>query len=167
MEIKERKADLLSRGISFLFLTIASLLIACLPLISKIASKTPLPFYIIGGGLFLIFITLFITLIYHEFNPKTVLLLTSTGFVDKKNVGEGIEVQWTNVSSVKLLQRRNIPYLGVTIENSDIIIAQMKKGLADEMRENIEENLPSVLISQEDVRISVNNLNDIFIKYIQ
>ena len=167
MEIKERKADLLSKGICFLFVAIIALVIGLLPLVSKLAAQSPIPFYLVGGILFAVFITLFVILIYREFNPKNALVLTASGFTDKNNVGEGIVIQWTNVASVKLLSRRNVSFLGITLENSDIIIAKMKKSLAEEMRENIEENLPSILISQENVRISVNELKEIFIKYIR
>lgn len=167
IEIKERRSDLLSKGITFLIFAIISLIFTLLPLVSSFAKETPLPFYLIGGLLFVAFISLFSFLIYKEFKPGYALLLDSHAFIDKKNVGEGIEIQWTNVSSVKLLGRRNVSYLGITLENSDIVIAKMKKGAADEMRENIEEGLPSILISQNDVRISVKELKEIFIKYIR
>ena len=135
MEIKERRSDLLSKGITFLILAIISLIFALLPLVSSFAKETPLPFYLIGGLLFAAFISLFSFLIYKEFKPGYALLLDSHGFIDKKNVVDGIEIQWTNVSSVKLLGRRNVSYLGITLENSDIVIAKMKKSAADEMRE--------------------------------
>ena len=106
-------------------------------------------------------------MLFKESKPANALILSSRGFIDTKNVGPDIVIELTNVSSVKLLGKKDMPCLGITLENSDIVMARMKKKEIEEMRENIEENLPNILISQKDVRASVKELKDIFVKFVR
>ncbi|MBQ9848020.1 MAG: hypothetical protein IJO64_03060 [Clostridia bacterium] len=162
--IKERSNGLISKGFMFLLLMLASLLGALMPLLVSGISDFALYFYIGGGALFVLFTVLFVVLLIKESKPKDALILNARGFIDTKNVGADIEIEWTNVASVKLIARRDNPLLGVTLENSDIVLAKMKKKQAAEMRENIEENLPTILIAQSDVRISIEELKKHFTK---
>lgn len=167
LEIKEQRKGLFAKGITFLLLMIASLLVAFLPLLYSNANSNALLFYITGGIAFAVFTFLFALLLYKECNPGNALILNSHGFKAIKNVGEDIEIEWTNVSSVKILGKKDTPYLGISLENCDIVIAKMRKNEADEMRENIEENLPHILISQNELRTSVRELKDIFVKFVR
>lgn len=165
--IKERNKGLLSKGIVYLVLMTASLLIAFLPYLSPNVTESANIFYIVGGILFLIFTVLFVFLLYKECKPADALIITSRGFTDLKNVGESIIIDWTNVASVKLFGKKDMPFLGITLENSDIVMAKMKKAKADLMRENIEENLPNILIAQSEIRTSVKELKDLFVKFVR
>lgn len=165
--IKEKRKDLFTRGFIILALMIVSLLCAFAPLLMTGIKDGRTAFYLIGGLLFVVFLSLFIYLIYKEFHPDTLLILGSRGFVDKKNVGDGIEIEWTNVASVKLLGNSNIPYLGITLENSDIVMAKMKKREAEEMRDNIDESLPHILIAQNEVFTPINELKDTFTRFVR
>ena len=165
--IKQRNGNMLIQGIVFLVMSVVSLIIAFLPYLSAEANKVAIVFYSIGGISFAVFFTLYIVLLYKEFKPADALILTSRGFTDIKNVGSDITIDWTNVSSVKLLGKKELPYLGINLENCDIVLAKMKKKEADEMRENIDENLPHILISQKDIRYSVKELKDLFVKFVR
>lgn len=167
MIIKERNSSLLTKGIIYLVLTTLSLLVALIPYLSDEANKIAPVFFIIGGLLFVTFATLFVFLLYKEFHPNDALIISSRGFKDLINVGDDIIIEWTNVASVKILGKKDTPFLGVTLENSDIVIAKMKNSNADEMRENINNNLPNILISQAEVRISIKELKDIFVKFVR
>jgi hypothetical protein len=148
IEIKERRASLVAKGIIFLFLAVFSLSIALLPYIIDEFKNNALTFYLAGGIAFCFFATMFIFLLFKECKPDNIIVLNSRGFIDNKNVGPNIEIEWTNVATVKLMGKKETPYLGITLENSDLVMAHMKKQYVEEMRENIEEGLPHILLSQ-------------------
>ncbi len=165
--IKEKRKDLFTRGFIVLALMIVSLLCAFAPILMSGINDGAAAFYIIGGLLFTAFLSMFVYLLYKEFHPNILLILGSRGFVDKKNVGDGIEIEWTNVASVKLLGNKEMPYLGITLENSDIVMAKMKKREAEEMRDNIDESLPHILIAQNEVYIPISELKDTFARLVR
>ncbi len=167
INIKAKNSNMLIQGIVFLVMTVISLLIALMPYLSEDAMKISTVFFIVGGVMTAIFITLFVVLLYKECKPSNALILNSRGFIDTKNVGDDILIEWTNVATVKILGKKDMPFFGITLENSDIVLAQMKKKNADEMRENIEENLPHILISQKDIRTPVKQVNDLFVKFVR
>lgn len=160
--VKERSNGLIAKGLTFLAFMLISLLFALLPLLVSGISGIAAYFYIAGGILFAIFTALFIALLYRECNPRDAIILNAHGFTDIKNIGAGIEIEWTNVASVKLINRRDNPLLGIKLENTDIVLAKMKKNKANEMRENIEDNLPAILIAQNDVKIPIEELKNHF-----
>lgn len=167
IEIKERRKDWLFKGIFTLVLMLASLFVVLLPLLSIFAKSHSIYFYAIGGVSFALLTAYFVFQLYKECNPNTFMLLNARGFIDRKNVGEDIEIDWTNVASVKILGKTDMPFLGINLENSDIVIARMKKNEADEMRENINENLPAILIAQNEIRIPIKELKDLFTKFVR
>ena len=167
INIKARNSNMLVQGISFLAFAVVSLAIALTPFLSSDAMKIKTLFFIVGGVLFLTFISLFVYLLYKECVPQNALIINSRGFIDLLNVGENIVIDWTNIANVKILGKNNVKYFTVTLENADIVLAKMKGKKADEMRENIEENLPHIIISQKNLRISVKELQEIFTKLIR
>lgn len=167
INIKERNSNMLVQGVLYLFGSVMSLIIALTPFLSSDAMKIKTVFYIVGGALFALFASMFVLLLYKECNPKNAIVITSRGFYDRNNVGEGILIEWTNVASVKMLKRNQNPFFGIILENTDIVLAQMNKKNSEEMRENIEENLPHIIISQKDVRTPIKDINDIFVKLIR
>ena len=167
INIKERNSNMLVQGVLYLFGSVMSLIIALTPFLSSDAMKIKTVFYIVGGALFALFASMFVLLLYKECNPKNAIVITSRGFYDRNNVGEGILIEWTNVASVKMLKRNQNPFFGIILENTDIILAQMNKKNSEEMRENIEENLPHIIISQKEVRTPIKDINDIFVKLIR
>ncbi len=165
IEIKTQDKNWLLKGILYLLGMLFSLFIAMLPLISGFAKANSGLFCAVGSIFFIIFITLFCFLLYRECKPGTALRLSAHSFVDLNNIGEGIEIEWTNVSAVKLLGKANMQFLGVTLENTDIIIEKMNKKKSAEIIENIEQNLPTILIPQSSVRIQIKDLKNIFVKF--
>lgn len=167
INIKERNSNMLVQGVLYLFGSVMSLIIALTPFLSSDAMKIKTVFYIVGGALFALFASMFVLLLYKECNPKNAIVITSRGFYDRNNVGEGILIEWTNVASVKMLKRNQNPFFGIILENTDIVLAQMNKKNSEEMRENIEESLPHIIISQKEVRTPIKDINDIFVKLIR
>ena len=165
IEIKERRSSLIAKGIIFLFLSVFSLTITLLPyLVSEFKEKAT-AFYLGGGIAFCCFATIFVFLLFKECKPDSIIVLNSRGFKDFKNVGANVEIEWTNVASIKLMGKKETPYLGITLENADIVMAHMKKPYAEDMRENIEEGLPHILLSQRDIRYPINELKELFVKF--
>lgn len=165
IEIKERRNGLLTKGVLFLVFSLLSLIIALLPYLIKSLAANGLAFYLSGGIAFALFATMFVFLLIKECKPDNAILLNSHGFTDKNNIGDNIEIEWTNVSSVKLMGKKEMPYLGITLENADLVMVHMKKSFVSEMRENIEEGLPHILISQKEIRFPINELKDLFVKF--
>lgn len=167
IEIKEQQKDWFLKGFLILFLMTASIFVALLPLISTFAQIYSVYFYSIGSASFIVFTVLFVLLLYKECNPGVYMILSAHGFIDRKNVGENLEIEWTNVANVKILGKTDVPFLGISLENSDMIIAQMRKSEADEMRENINDNLPAILIAQNEIRITLEELKELFTKFVR
>lgn len=165
IEIKERRSSLVAKGIIFLFLAVFSLSIALLPYILSVFKDNALAFHLSGGIAFCFFATMFVFLLFKECKPDSAIILNSHGFIDNKNIGANIEIEWTNVASVKLMGKKETPYLGITLENADLVMAHMKKPYIEEMRENIEEGLPHILLSQNEIRYPINELKDLFVKF--
>ncbi len=165
IEIKERRNSLIAKGIIFLFLSVFSLTIALLPYLVSEFKENSTAFYLGGGIAFCCFSTIFVFLLFKEYKPDSIIVLNSRGFKDIKNVGASVEIEWTNVASIKLMGKKETPYLGITLENADLVMAHMKKPYAEEMRENIEEGLPHILLSQRDIRYPINELKELFVKF--
>lgn len=163
--IKERRNDLLIKGIPLLVLIIASLILTFAPEIFTGISIMPSFFYLAGGLLTLLFGTLFVLVILRQSKPDTAMILTSRGFTDIRNIGEDIEVSWTNVASARIIDSEGERMLGISLENPDIVMEKMEKRPAAEMRANLEDNLPAIIILQSDVLTDLNELKDIFNRF--
>lgn len=166
IEIKERRNGFITKGFIYLFLSLISLFIALLPYIFTKLSENRIYFFLVGGVAFVACAILFVLHLFRECKPQNALVLTQRGFTDAINTGD-YEVEWTNVSSVKLLGKKDAPYLGISLENTDIVIENLKNKHADVIRDNLEENLPAILIDQTEVRISLSELKDLFTKYVR
>ena len=57
--------------------------------------------------------------------------------------------------------------LGISFDNSDMIIDELHKRAADEMRGNLNENLPALIISQSEIRMPLKELRDLFKRFIR
>ncbi len=165
IEIKGQQRDWLIKGFIYLGLMIMSLAFAFIPLLIGGMGSANIIFYALGGISFAAFTALFVLLLYKVCNPGVALILSARGFIDKKNVGEKILIEWTNVSSIKQLGKKGYLYLGISLENTDIVIAKMKSREAEEMRENLNDNLPAILISQSEIQMPIKDLKDLFTKF--
>ncbi len=163
--IKERRNDLLIKGIPLLVLIVASLLLTFAPEIFTGISIMPSFFYLAGGLLTLLFGTLFVLVILRQSKPDTAMILTSRGFTDIRNIGEDIDVSWTNVSSARIIDSEGEKMLGISLENPDIVMEKMEKRPAAEMRANLEDNLPAIIILQSDILTDLNELKDLFNRF--
>ncbi len=167
IEIMKQNKDWFVKGILFLVLMIISVSVALLPFLMDGIEAISTTFYVIGGIAFAIFTALYVYNLYSQCKPKVALSLNAHGFSDYINIGENVEVEWTNISSVKILGQEDMPFLGISFEDTDIVLAKMKPRLANEIRENIEENLPPLLISQTDVKTPIRELKDMFSRFVR
>ncbi len=165
IEIKEQSRGFFLKGFFFLGMMIVSLVFAFQPLFG--ATTHTSSYYILGGAVFAIFTAFFAFHLYKECKPSNALILNARSFIDIKNVGDKIPIQWTNVESVKVMGRKESPFLGITLENSDIVTSMMKEKNARVMRENLEEGLPAIIIAQSDVRIPIDELKSTFSKFVR
>ncbi|MBQ0109115.1 MAG: hypothetical protein KBS44_02400, partial [Clostridiales bacterium] len=164
--IRKRSKNFLIEGFIYLVLIIASLVVALIPFIS-LNIKTKTPFYLIGGIALVVFAALFIRLLIAQSKPSEALILEKRGFTDLMNIGQGITVDWTNVSSAKLLGKDGNATINVTLENSDIVISKMKHSPAQALRKNIEEGEPAISWKQSDIMMSITELKSLIDDYMR
>ena len=167
MEIKEKQKGFLAKGIMWLIFALLSLLLAFLPLISDFADKNKIAFFTVGGICFIFFAFMFVMLLIKELKPSNAVVLDSKGFKLCNQFGNDVIIDWANVESVEIFGTQKEPVLGVKLENTDMVIASLHKKAADDMRENIEENLPSILIYQNEIRMSLSELKTVFDRFIR
>lgn len=166
IEIKERTSSFVAKGFCWLLFACCALFFALLPFISEYAMERRLMFFLIGGGAFVFFASMFFALLLREMNPASALVLNSHGFCFYSDLGD-TEIEWTNVASVEIINGDSAPVLGVTLENPDMVIAALPKKAAQDMQENIAEELPHVLIVQSAIRYSVYDLKLLFERFIR
>ncbi len=164
--IRKRSKNFLIEGFIYLVLIIASLVVALIPFISP-DIKTKTPFYLIGGIALAVFAALFIRLLIAQSKPSEALILEKRGFTDLMNIGQGITVDWTNVSSAKLLGKDGNATISVTLENSDIVISKMKHSPAQALRKNIEEGEPAISWKQSDIMMPITELKSLIDDYMR
>ena len=119
--IKDKRKAIFVKGIIILLLMLISLFVALFPFISVNEKSIDIVFYIVGGVLFVLFTSIFIYILYKECKPNDALILTSKGFISPKHIGSEIQIEWTNVASVKILGKQDMPFLGISLENCDIV----------------------------------------------
>ncbi len=166
IEIKEKRSNFLTIGICWLFLSVGSLFFALMPYLFDFAAEKKIMFLAIGGIAFIFFISLFVYLLMREIKPQNALVLNNHGF-SVSSLGSNVEIEWTNISSIGIFGTKKSPLFGIRLENNDIVLAMLHGKAAEEMRDNLEENLPSILIPQQDIRTSLKELKELFNKFIR
>lgn len=166
ISVKAGNASFLSKGLMWLMLMVLAMVCAFIPVFAGIEGTTATALRVVGWVVFAISAAVFIMLIVREINPEDAIVLNSHGFKENLHLA-GAEVEWTNVAAVGIYGTKKSPLFGITLENNDIVLDGLRKRAADEMRENIEENLPSVLISQGEVRMPLRELRDLFNRFIR
>ena len=166
ISVKSRNPSFMAKGIIWLLITVASLLIALLPLLTEFDSESAVTFGVIGGVAFVVSGAMFIRLLVLEIKPKNELVMDSRGFREYKHLA-GAEVEWTNVASVGIFGTKKSPMLGIVFENNDIVIDSLRNKAAAELRDNLEENLPSLLITQNEVKMPLAELRSLFERFVR
>lgn len=166
IEIKEKRVNFLTLGVLWLVLSVGSLFFALMPYLYDFASEKKMAFLIIGGLSFVFFASMFVLLLLRELKPQNALVLSNRGFL-AATLGNDVLIEWTNVSGIGIFGTKKMPLFGIRLENNDIVIAQLSSRAAEEMRENLEDNLPSILIRQQDIRTPLKELKELFNKFIR
>ena len=166
ISVKSNNASFLTKGIMWLALMVFSMVCAFMPVFAGIEGGGATALRVVGWAVFAISAVIFVVLLIRELRPGDAIVLDSRGFKENQHI-DGLEVEWTNVSSVGIYGTKKSPLFGITLENNDIVIDKLRKRAADEMRDNIEENLPSILIPQGEVKMPLRELRDLFNRFIR
>ena len=166
ISVKSNNASFLTKGLMWLALMVFAMICAFMPVFAGIEGGGATALKIVGWTVFAVAAAVFVMLIIKELRPSDAIVLDSRGFRENRHI-DGVEVEWTNVSSVGIYGTKKSPLFGITFENNDIVIDKLRKRSADEMRDNIEENLPSVLIPQNEVKMPLRELRDLFNRFIR
>ncbi|MBO4452552.1 MAG: hypothetical protein J5793_01325, partial [Clostridia bacterium] len=166
IHIKSRTPAFIVKGAVFLILMMISLACALLPYLAGVTDGSMNLIRAAGWIVFAVTTAFFIYLVVNEIRPRDAMILDSRGFTENNHL-LGASVEWTNVASVGIYGTKENPVFGITFENNDIVINGLRKRAADEMRVNIENNLPSVLISRNEVAVSLKELRDTFNRFIR
>lgn len=165
-EIKEKRSGYFAKGIVFLILAVLTLFIALFPYAFPYLKINTLLFLIPGGIGFIAFAILFVSHLNRECVPGNAMVLTDNGFTHFSSTGD-LEIEWTNVASIRLYGQSDSPCLGIYLENVDIVSAKLKNKYSETIRFNIEEGLAPILIYQSDVRIKLTRLKEILTEYVR
>lgn len=166
ISVKSNNASFLTKGMMWLALMILSMLCAFMPVFAGIEGGGATALRVVGWAVFAVSAVIFVLLLVNELRPRDAIVLDSRGFKENRHI-DGAEVEWTNVSSVGIYGTKKSPLFGITLENNDIVIDKLRKRAVDEMRDNIEENLPSILIAQGEVKMPLRELRDLFNRFIR
>ena len=166
ISVKSNNASFLTKGIMWLALMVLSMICAFMPVFAGIEGGGATALKVVGWAVFAVSAVIFVLLLVSELRPRDAIVLDSRGFKENQHI-DGAEVEWTNVSSVGIYGTKKSPLFGITLENNDIVIDKLRKRAADEMRENIEDNLPSILIAQGEVKMPLRELRDLFNRFIR
>lgn len=166
ISVKARNASFLAKGILWLMLMLLSLACAMLPVFTSLSGGTAVALSAVGGVAFVASTAMFVMLIVREVRPIDALVLDQRGFRENLHL-LGADVEWTNVAEVGIYGTKKSPMFGITLENNDIVLDRLRKRAAEEMRDNIEENLPSILIAQSEIKMPLNELRELFNRFIR
>lgn len=146
-------------------LTIGGVLLLALPFI---AAASAVPCYLFGALLTLGGLGWYGYTLYQEIKKPDALVLTNKGFTNYLvGVKDGVYLDWTSVSSIKIFGRSDSPSLGLMVENPNTYLLKLTGKALDEARERLENGQPLIAIPQKSVALSVAELKALFSKMVR
>lgn len=169
IRIKRKNSDFLLCGILYLLLILVGIFLIGLPFLSFAPSG--------GSKIFLVILgilcigtggTLYGMLLYRGLCPQDALIITNKGMTNYLTGGkDGVYVEWTNVSSMKVFGLSKAPMLGLSLENNDSYLSMLNSRAAREAQSNLDVGLPIIAIAQKDIFLPIGELKNLFSRMIK
>ena len=107
-------------------------------------------------------------LLYRGLCPQDALIITNKGLTNYLLGGkEGVYIEWTNVSSMKVFGLSKAPMLGLSLEDNDSYLSMLSGRNEREAQANLEVGLPIIAIAQKDIFLPIGELKNLFSRMIK
>lgn len=163
----KRKRHFILYGLLSLVILIAGVLLIAMPFLQeKLANPTL--FYVIGSILVLLGLASYALVLVQEILFPDALVLTNKGFYNHLIGGrEGVYVDWTDVTSIKIFGLSKSPSLGLTLENTEDYLQMLDGRQLARATENIAMDLPLIEIPQRCVDLPISELKALFSRMVK
>ncbi len=168
--IQQRNSSFLKFGLIFLALLVAGLFLIALRFLSFGPKEDPLRLIltVAGGVLAGTGLIGYVLFLIRGVRRKDALIITNKGFTNLLVGGkEGVYVDWISVKSLKVFGLRKSPMLGITLADDDSYLECLSGRDLREAQYNRSIGLPTITISQKDVRTDIEELKNLFSRMIK
>ena len=170
IRIKRKNSDFLLYGFLYLLLMIVGIFLTGLPFLSFAPNGSGARIFLTVLGVLCIGAggTLYGMLLYRGLCPLDALVITNKGLTDHLVGGrEGVYIEWTNVSSMKIYGLSKSPMLGLSLENNESYLSHLSGRDERLARSNLDVGMPIVSIAQRDVFLPIGELKNLFSRMIK
>ena len=165
--VKRGTSTFLYKGFFYLFMMLLSMLCCLFPKLYYVSEAYMYYIVYIGLSACIYFAFMFVYTVYTGIKPLDALILTEEGIYDFINEPKnGIFIDWTNVSSVKIFGSEKMPLLGIELYDIEIISEMVKKAKGEELRTNVESGLPAIIIKQSEIAPRLSQILPAFNDFI-
>lgn len=170
IRIKRKNSDFLLCGGMYLLLVLVGIFLIGLPFLSFAPSSGGPKIFLVVLGILCIGVggTLYGMLLYRGLCPQDALIITNKGMTNHLVGGkEGVYIEWTNVSSMKIFGLSKAPMLGLSLEDNDSYLSLLTGRHEKEAQANLEVGLPIIAIAQKDIFLPIGELKNLFSRMIK
>lgn len=170
IRIKRKNSDFLLYGGMYLLLILLGIFLIGLPFLSFAPSGSGAKIFLVVLGILCIGAggTLYGMLLYRGLCPQDALIITNKGLTNHLVGGkDGVYIEWTNVSSMKVFGLSKAPMLGLSLEDNDSYLSLLTGRHEKEAQANLEVGLPVIAIAQKDIFLPIGELKNLFSRMIK
>ena len=163
----KRKRHYILYGLLSLVILIAGVLLIAMPFLQENLAN-PTLFYVIGVLLVVLGLACYALVLVQEILFPDALVLTNKGFYNHLIGGrEGVYVDWTDITSIKIFGLSKSPSLGLTLEDTENYLQMLNGRQLARATENIAMELPVIEIPQRCVELPISELKALFSRMVK
>ena len=170
IRIKRKNSDFLLHGALYLLLLLVGIFLIGLPFLSFAPNGSGARMFLIVLGVLCVGAggTLYGMLLYRGLCPLDALIITNRGLTDHLVGGrEGVYIEWTNVSSMKIYGPSKSPMLGLSLTDNESYLSHLGGRDIRVAQANLDVGMPIVSIAQRDVFLPIGELKNLFSRMIK
>ncbi len=168
IRIKKREAYFFLFGFGSLLAVLLGIFLIALPFLMSLEGSALLLLPIIGSLVLVVGGAFYALVVYRGLKPKDALIITNKGFTNCLLGGkDGVYVEWTGVTSMKVFGLTKSPMLGLSLADNDAYLASLSGGALKDARANVDLGLPIISIAQRDVFLQIGELKNLFSRMIK
>lgn len=168
IRIKKKEAYFFLYGFGSLLTVLLGIFLIALPFLLELEGSALLLLPIIGSLVLVVGGTLYALVVYRGLKPKDALIITNKGFTNCLLGGkDGVYVEWTGVTSMKVFGLTKSPMLGLSLADNDAYLATLDGSALKDARANVDLGLPIIAIAQRDVFVQIGELKNLFSRMIK
>lgn len=168
IRIKKKEAYFFLYGFGSLLTVLLGIFLIALPFLLELEGSALLLLPIIGSLVLVVGGILYALVVYRGLKPKDALIITNKGFTNCLLGGkDGVYVEWTGVTSMKVFGLTKSPMLGLSLADNDAYLATLDGSALKDARANVDLGLPIIAIAQRDVFVQIGELKNLFSRMIK